>query len=364
MNLSSITILFPHPVSGPTGGYKVLYEYANRMVKSGYRVSIVYAGSIFWKQKPLRYKLTNVVRYIEHRMKGYKAKKWFTLDSRIKENLSFSLNYRHVTKSDIYIATSPYTAYYLKDYPISKNRKYYFIQGYENWGEGLRKILVSTYHAPLNKIVVSRWLQKMLQEEFGESSFLVRNGFNRKEYYLTIPIDKKERMHVSMLYSENPSKGVMYGVQALISVKAQLPELKATLFGALPRPECLPDWMEYIQCPDYARHLMLNNVSAIYVAPGLSEGWGLTVGEAMLCGQAIVCTDIDGYMEMAENGKNALISPAGDSDQMATHIIQLIRDDEIRKNLACQGLADIASFDIEQSYNRLIDYLNSYERIS
>lgn len=43
----SIVILFPHPTAGPTGGYKVVYEYANRLANDGYDVHIVYSGSIF-----------------------------------------------------------------------------------------------------------------------------------------------------------------------------------------------------------------------------------------------------------------------------------------------------------------------------
>ena len=38
----SIVILFPHPTAGSTGGYKVIYEYANRLVDDGYDVHIVY----------------------------------------------------------------------------------------------------------------------------------------------------------------------------------------------------------------------------------------------------------------------------------------------------------------------------------
>ena len=40
----SIDFLFPHPAAGPTGGYKVVYEYANRLANDGYGVHIVYSG--------------------------------------------------------------------------------------------------------------------------------------------------------------------------------------------------------------------------------------------------------------------------------------------------------------------------------
>ena len=122
----TITFIFPHPVSGPTGGYKVVYEYANRLVAEGHKVNIVYSGSLFWSKKSLYFKLTNCFRYIQMLVNGYGCRKWFSLDKRVKERLTFSLNYRHVPKSDIYVCTSPYTAMYVKDYPT--DNKYYFIK--------------------------------------------------------------------------------------------------------------------------------------------------------------------------------------------------------------------------------------------
>lgn len=43
--------------------------------------------------------------------------------------------------------------------------------------------------------------------------------------------------------------------------------------------------------PTPEQHLKINNESAIYLGCSKLEGWGLTVGEAMMCGQAVVCTD-------------------------------------------------------------------------
>lgn len=188
----TISFLFPHPVDGPTGGYKVVYEYANRLAADGHKVYIVYSGSIFWKKKPLYFKLTNCFRYIQHQIKGYSGKKWFNLDSRVKETLSLSLNQRHTPKSDIYICTSPYTAMYLKDY--NTEQKYYLIQGYENWGNVDDRKLRETYHYPLRKIVISHWLQHIIEQEEHEQCTLIPNGFDFTFFKLTTPIAKKIRI--------------------------------------------------------------------------------------------------------------------------------------------------------------------------
>lgn len=102
-----------------------------------------------------------------------------------------SLNYRHVPKSDIYVATSPYTAYYLNQYPVETARKFYLIQDREDWGAGLKAILFDTYHYSLHKIVIANWLQRMLREEYKEESVLIPNGFDFTKFSLYIPIEEK-----------------------------------------------------------------------------------------------------------------------------------------------------------------------------
>ena len=242
-----ITFIFPHPVDGPAGGYKVVYEYANRLVADGYRVNIVYSGSLFWMKKSLYFKLTNCVRYVQRLIKGYSGRRWFALDKRVKEHFTFSLNYRHVPKSDIYVATSPYTAMYVKDYPTDK--KFYFIQDYENWGAVTDDILRSTYHYPLKKIVISNWLREIICEE-SEKCEMIPNGFDFNYFRYTKPINTRDKFAVVMLYHEMERKGCKYGFEALELVKQRYPQLRVTLFGTPERPTDLPKWYEYYQRPD------------------------------------------------------------------------------------------------------------------
>ena len=159
-----IVFLLPGPAEGPTGGYKVVMEHASRMVADGHRVTVCYAGSIFYRQKPLKFKLSGIVRYVQKYLRGFSYGKWMVLPHGIKERLTFSLNYCHVPRNaDRYVATSPYTAWYLDRYPVDADRKFYFIQDREDWGEGLRAILDDTYHMALNKIVMASERRDMLR---------------------------------------------------------------------------------------------------------------------------------------------------------------------------------------------------------
>jgi glycosyltransferase involved in cell wall biosynthesis len=349
--MSTITFIFPHPVDGPTGGYKVVYEYANRLVADGHKVNIVYSGSLFWRKKSLYFKLTNCVRYIQILLKGYGCRKWFNLDKRVKEQLTFSLNYRHVPKSDIYICTSPYTAMYVKDYPTEN--KYYFIQGYENWGAVTDKMLRETYHYPLKKIVISKWLQEIIENEEKEKCTLIYNGFNFNDFKEDIKICDKDKHCVTMLYHTIELKGAKYGLEALEIVKKEIPQLRANLFGTPTTPAELPDWITYNQQPSKEKLNEIYNNGGIFIGTSNIEGWGLPIGEAMICGAAVACTNNKGYLEMAKDGETALVSPIRDAQALANNIIRLIKEDELRHRIARNGNEFIKQFDWDSSYEKL-----------
>ena len=350
--MKSICFLYPSSGDLPSGGLKVVCEYANRLAADGCEVHIVYAGSLFWARKSLRFKLSGVVRYVQRLCKGYSCRKWFALDKRVKEHYAWSLNYRHVPKSDLYVCTSPYTAMYLNDYPIEPAQKYYFIQDYENWGDVTDEKLRATYHYPLQKIVISKWLERLMDEEKVACS-VVPNGFDFDYFRMSVPIGQKDKFHFTMLNHFMARKGCKYGFEALERVKQKYPQLKVNLFGVQPRPEWLPEWYDYYQSPDKETHNRIYNESAIFLGTSIQEGWGLTIGEAMMCGCAVVCTDNSGYLEMAIDGVNALVSPIGDSDSLANNVIRLMEDDSLRCRIAENGNKHIRYFNIDSSYMQL-----------
>lgn len=347
--MSTITFLFPGHAHVPCGGNKVVNEYANRLASDGHEVHIVYAGSLFWGQKSLYFKATNIYRYVERWLKGYSCRQWFTLHPSIKEHFAWSLNRRHVPQSDIYICTSPYTAMYLKDYP--SDQRYYFIQGYENWGDVTEETLRETYHYPLHKIVISNWLQQIIKEE-GEDCAIVPNGFDFNYFRQTISFAQKDRYRITMLYHPQALKDCSCGFSALAIVKKRFPSLRVNLFGFPERPKHLPEWYEYTQRPDRDTHNRLYNEAAIFIGTSRIEGWGLPVGEAMICGAAVACTDNPGYLEMVKDGETALVSPIGDSERLAHNIIRLIEDDTLRLQIAQNGHAHIQRFTWDTSYQQ------------
>lgn len=352
--MKKIAFLLPSIPLSPIGGYKVVYEYANRLVKDGYIVNIYYPSFV----QTFAPKYIEVLRFFKAILrflycsisnKSYHTQ-WFNLDKRVNERMVWSLSDIFINNHDIYIATSVRTALSLKKFKNSN--KFYLIQGYEVWNDISEDVVLKTYHFPFKKFVISTWL-KSIVEKYDPSCVLLPNGFDFNFFKKSKEIEERDKFCITMLYHTSEGKGCQDGFNALDIVKSKYPQLKVNLFGAYNKPANLPQWYTYYKSPDKETFNQIYNEAAIFIGTSWSEGWGLTVGEAMICGCAVACTDNDGYLEMVEPNISALVSPIKDPQSLATNIIKLIENDNLRFSIANQGNMSIRKFSWEQSYQIL-----------
>lgn len=352
----TITFLLPtRGGRGPSGGYKIVYEYANRLVETGYTVYIVYPLVLNFKKQSFWMKLRAIPRFFWWKYNGISGRKWFNLSHKIKEILVPTLNQRFIPESDIYVATAVQTAYYLGEYKLKSSKKIYLIQDYEVWGMS-NDYVENSYRLGLYNIAISQWLKNKV-ESTGAKCDIIKNAFDFNYFRLTQNPKDRSPLTVSMLYHLNERKGCKYGIEALSIVKKKYPALKATLFGVPPRPSDLPKWINYIQQPNRYFHNKIYNENAIYIGTSIQEGWGLTIGEAMICGAAIVCTDTLGFREMVNNNMTGIIVPIKDSKALAEGIISLITDNNKRIRLANAGTKTIKAFTWDNSINKFINII-------
>lgn len=364
INEMRILFLFPGPGIKPVGGYKVVYEYANRLAADGYDVGVVYAAYCVRLRQNFLIAILRMckalIRFFNLKYKNrFSCRNWFPLDKRVKEHWVFSLSEWNVPKSDVYVATAIKTSLYLNSYKrIDNINKYYLIQHFEDWGEVTERDVLKTYHFPINKIVIAHWLEEIVRAQ-GEECVFIPNGFDFKYFQMKTPLKQRNKMNVCMLYHRSEWKGCSDAFAALALVKEKYPSLQVNIFGVFPRPDDLPEWYHYYQKPDKVTHNWLYNESAIFVGPSWTEGWGLTVGEAMICGCAVACTDNAGYLEMATDGETALVSPVRDPESLAHNIIRLIEDDELRFRIAEAGCRNIRQFTWEKAYLKFKETLEN-----
>jgi len=336
----------------PIGGFKVVYEYANRFSKDGFLVDIHYLTNGCGRLRWLIASFKCLFKIVAH----HSGRDWFNLDDNIQEHVMPYFAYHKIRRADCYVATSASTAVVLNKMKVNNRNKFYFIQGYDE--DTITKGVEETFFFGMSKIVISKELQSILNSKNLESEY-IPNGFDFNYFKCFIPTSNRNKYSVSMIYCDRTIKGCKYGLEALRIVKERYSNLRVVLFGTSERPSIIPNDYEYYQQPNQQQHLIINNECSIFIATSLNEGWGLPVGEAMICGQAVICTDNGGYREMAINGQNSIVVPIKDYNAMANAIIQLIENDDMRISLANNGMNYIKSFTWERSYVKFKHFITA-----
>jgi glycosyltransferase involved in cell wall biosynthesis len=300
-----------------------------------------------------------LIRYPQRLLnRSYRPDCWFAVDPGVEVRWVPTLSARFVPDSDVVIATAWKTAEWVAAYPDEKGKKFYFIQGHENWDASAERV-DATWTLPMTKIVVARWLQRMALD-IGESSVYVPNAINQDSFHPEIAPNKREPCSVTMLYNTQPGKGTKDGLRAIEALKKVKPELLVALFGVPKRPDDLPGWIEYHSNPAQDELRRLYNKAALFLAPSHSEGWGLTALEAMACGSAVVATNNTGHLEFAVEGENALLVKAGDWEGMVKALHKLIVDEGLRLSLAESAVKTAERFSWESSTEWFEEALFNY----
>lgn len=353
----SITFLMPGSAAVPSGGYKVVFEQANRLADKGYEVHLAYPVHTIIT----RLKFRNIIGIIKRYFQGfigtkYKASKWFSLNKEIKEHKIFSLNYKRLPLTKFYCATSLETSYFLNKFNISANDKIYYVQGYETWNVP-EPYASNSYSFEMKKIAIAPYLVSRINET-GNKAYLIFNGFDFNAFGLDVPIENRNKFVVMMMYSSNNDiKRCSDSIAALKIVKGAFPELRVLVFGVPARPKDLPQWFEYHRTPDRKTLRTLYNSASIFIAASRTEGMALPPAEAFICGCALCCTDIDGFGVYAIAEETALLSPVYDVSKLAGNIIRLIDCNEMRIDLAKNGNRLMQKFTWEKASEEFVDVL-------
>lgn len=88
---------------------------------------------------------------------------------------------------------------------------------------------------------------------------------------------------------------------------------------------------------------------SLYIAPNTGgESFGIILAEAMAGGAAVVASDIPAFADVLGNGEFGALFESENSESLAKVIIDLVRDDSKRKDLAAAGAVHAQRFDWSQ----------------
>lgn len=353
--MRQVVFILPSGSARPIGGHKVVFEYANKLIEDGFKVSIVMPAVLKWKEISFQKKIFGILRYVYFNFKKnrYLPYSWFNLNKKINIFWCLNLSEKNIPKSDYIFATACETAEYVAEYNKDKGEKFYLIQSHENWAME-EKRLYATYKKPMKKIVISKFLKNLI-DQYDKNNTYIENGLDNTKFFKIENI-KKEKNTLMMLYhSDEKVKQSKKALHILEKLKIKYIDLKLILFGLPERPKDLPEWIQYHKMPKQDLLVQLYNRARIFISPSLIEGWALPPAEAMLSGTCVCVTNIPGheYVEHLKTGYKV----HKNLENLYEGLDFLLNNENIIENLEKNGQNYISNFNWENSYQKLKTYI-------
>jgi glycosyltransferase involved in cell wall biosynthesis len=342
-----ITFILPVFSRLPSGGFRVVYEYANRLARRGHQVTVVHEQWYEGWHKPAKH-VYEIARDRWHsRRPGGLTDwlRWMPIDREVKMTMVEKLEPRRLPEADVVVATYWTTARLLPQLAARQGSPVHLVQGYEIWGVEDPAQVDDVLRSEVPKVAVSHYLAGLLHD-LGvprEKVSVVHNGLDHSVYRPPAH-DGPRGASVSLLVGSGPQKGSSAAIAALQQVREQHPELEVNAFGPEKRPSRLPDWARYSRARNGREQASRTyQASAIHLCSSVQEGWGFPVAEAMACGTAVVSTRNGGVEDFCTDEENSLLVDVGDVDAMAEAVLRLIRDPELLNRLAAAGIRTASS---------------------
>ncbi len=226
-------------------------------------------------------------------------------------------------------------------------------------------------------IALTEDMRGKIKNIYGKDSEIIPNGIDTEKFTnlskdevrnkLGIKKDEKIIIFVGTLKFV---KGIQYLVEAMKIISKNNPEAKLILIGDGDERENLKKFVEslgLVGCINFLGRKPNEEIpeymvaSDIFVLPSLSEGFTVTILEAMASGLPIVATNVSGLPEITKEGENGFLVEPKNSQQLAEKILFLFQDDNLRKKISENNLKKAQNYSwskvvksLESVYNRFI----------
>jgi glycosyltransferase involved in cell wall biosynthesis len=323
-----VKITFVLSVADRTGGNRVIATYAERLKKRGHSVVIV---SRPHPDRTLRERLSGLLkegRWLPSRRDGASHIDGTGVTHLLTECIRPVVD-MDVPDGDVVIATWWETAHWVNRLSPRKGAKVYLIQHHEVFPYLPVDRVKATYRSGLHKIVVSRWLQDIMRDSYGDAdATLVMNSVDTNVFFAP-PRNKQTHPTVGVAYQGDPGgwKGGDVAMKALARAKAVLPDLRVISFGTVPpsRDLPLPEGSTFVLNPTQSQLRELYSQCDVWLCASRSEGFGLPTLEAMACRCPAVSTRVGGATDLIEDGRQGFLVDVEDSEALSKRLIQILR---------------------------------------
>jgi glycosyltransferase involved in cell wall biosynthesis len=384
----TVRVTFVLPSDASTGGVRVVYEYADRLVGRGHDATVVvptvppYPLRLLREQGPL-----TVARKALDASGG--GIEWRT-DADVLRLPALRRPFTdRIPDGDAVVAPSWRSAPAVCRLPDSAGTPFHLVQHYEAWKlwndercwgraeriaaerdvpvpaampavdpgarlRGYKRRVDAALSLPTRKLVVTAWLGTALDRGFGRAAARIPNGVDHGTFYpdpTARPDADRNPLRVLAPYRTAAWKGAADALAAFRRVRRERDDVRFEMFGPSEGESALPGWVEFHgRVPD-ARLRRLYSDTDVFVFPSWVEGFGLPPLEAMACGTAVVSTDVGAVRESADEG--VVTVPPRDPAALGAALGDLLADPGRRESLAAAGRETADSFRWRDSVSAL-----------
>jgi len=394
-------ITFVLPTIGVAGGVRAVFEHANRLIKRGHDVYIVYpiTPPTIVSRSKTRAIMNKVVGFLNNLKQGNRVDWFFSVKAKLIRVPTLDPKFVGIVKkwvpnSDAIIATSWETAYFVNVLPREKGEKFYFVQHYEIWDiwnslecwkrvrniekephrlpiamsyitpedpylKKLKEFVDATYTMPLKKITVSSWLKELLEKRFRQKVYgVIGNGVNFDIFHCDNEKDWDAKKRIILM----PYRGVLWkgdldGLRALKKIYRKYDnKVEIWLYGP-GKPSSLPNWIRFFEKPSDRVLRLIYCKAHIFVAPSWVEGFYLPPMEAMACKCAVVVTNVGAVLDYTVPNETAIVIPPQNPEKLVEGISYLLDNWDEARRIAEKGYNYIKKFtwdNVTTKFERII----------
>jgi len=219
------------------------------------------------------------------------------------------------------------------------------------------------------RIAVSKPAMEFVNKHYPERYSIIPNGIDTDHFRPDVePIEKycDDKLNILFVGRLEKRKGADYLLKAYRRVKREIPQSRLIIVGPgtklrdkyekLVSKNGLRDvifvgYTSYEELPRYYK------TAHIFCAPATGwESFGIVLLEAMAVGAPVVASNIAGYASILSEGAEGLLVPPKDDERLAQALINLMKNESLRKEMGARGIRKASEFDWKKVSRRVLDY--------
>lgn len=369
-----ILILLPGMNLRPSGGYKVIFEIAQRLNEIGFFTEIHFlksASLIRMESKDISlhdaiyiliefcFNVCFGSRYGSYLLSALKKVLGIpSLESIQKLPVSYSLRHLFDDRFDIIIVTNYLTALYINQLNPSERRIINFIQQEDDSPYNNKKfsqLAHKSYYLNYKKIVINNQMAKRYLSDLSDEERIlskVKIGIDHNLYKMRVPLNMRNAKTVLFQLKTGTNKGLDLALEIIDRLKEKVPDVIISSFGTRSIP--LPSFVNHFGTVSTSRLVELYNSNSIFVLPSRIEGFPRPALEAAACGCLVASFDNGGTGDWIEDDYNGILVRNFDIHSMVLKLTKIISNPEKLQSMVTYSLFSTREYTNEKMFESFL----------